>query len=102
MSRLNPAAIQLITQVSNIDRKASAKAVDPGDGFGVHRSIEFDAKTSKWLFPALELIDDPRIDSLDYEGKGRGVVHFVGDARADHRYPEYELEKVLAVLNGES
>lgn len=101
MSRIIPAAVQLITQVNILNPKSTAKAVDGEDGYGRHRSIEFDARTSKWLVPALEAIQDERIASVDYEGKGKAVVHFVGDTRADHRDPVYPLNEVLTVLRGE-
>lgn len=101
MSQLTAAAVQLINQVTQLNPKVAAKAVDTPDGFNRHRAVEFDGRTSKWLVPALNAINDERIASIDYEGKGRAVVTFVGDVRADHRYPEYPLESVLAVLRGE-
>ena len=100
MSRLVPAAAQLIEQVTRLNHNAKAKAVDPPDGFGRHRSIEFDARTSKWLAEALNAINDPRIDYVQYEGKGKAIVNFVPDTRADHR-TVYPLESVLRVLKGE-
>src|SRR5262245_36283203 len=100
MSRLVPAAVQLITQVTQINPNVKAKAVDPPDGFGRHRSIEFDARTSKWLNDALLALHDPRIDYVQYTGKGRAIVNFVADTRADHRTP-YPLTSVLRILQGE-
>lgn len=99
MSRLPPAARQLIEQVS--DTKSRAKPVGDPDGFGVTRSVEFDAATSKRIVPILELAHDPRISNIDYAGKGRATITFVGDHRADFRDP-YPIEAVEAVLTSES
>jgi hypothetical protein len=100
MSRLCNAAQQLIEQVNAEGHKMAVKATDPPDGFGRHRSIRFDAATSKWLVPVLEVVADERIAYIDYAGKGRATVTFVGDARADSR-DEYPLHEVRAVLDGE-
>lgn len=96
MPSLVPAAQQLIQQVQNINPKAAVKSVGEQDGFGRLRSIQFDARTSRWLVPALEAIDDPRIASVSTDTR-RAVVTFVGDTRADHRDP-YPLDVVLRVL----
>jgi hypothetical protein len=98
MTRIPPAARQLIDQASEGGRKVTAKPVGDPDGFGVTRSVEFDASTSKRLVPILEMANDRRISTIDYEGKGRATITFVGDQRADFRDP-YPIEAVEAVLN---
>jgi hypothetical protein len=100
MSRITPAAQQLMREVTALNSHAAMKAVDPPDGFGRHRSIQFDAKTSKWLVPAIEAMNDSRISHVDYEGKGRATVTWVGDTRAD-RQDDYLLSYVVRVLRGE-
>jgi hypothetical protein len=101
MSRLCNAAIQLIEQVNSTGHTIAVKAVDAPDGFGRHRSIQFDARTSKWLAPVLDVIKDPRIAFVDYAGKGRATITFVGDARADNR-DDYPLHEVRQVLEGDN
>lgn len=103
MSRLAPAAIQLIEDVTalNQGRKMSASPVDRPDGLGIHRSIEFDAATSKWLVPVLDVIEDERIKRIVYTGKRRATITFVGDTRADHRDP-FPLLRVHRILYGRS
>lgn len=100
MSKIVPAAVQLMQQVTSINPTMKASATDKPDGFGRHRSIEFDAKTSKWLAPALDVIGDERIDHIDYEGKGRATVTFVSTTKADSPQA-YPLSSVLTVLRGE-
>jgi hypothetical protein len=102
MSRICPAGVQLIEQACNIDPKVKAKVVDKPDGLGRHRSIEFDAATSKWLAPILDVLDDDRIKSVYYQGKGRATVVFVDDTRADYRteYPLMSIGRVLGKLGG--
>lgn len=96
MTSLVNAARQLVEQVQALNPKAAVSAGAP-DGYGRLRSVEFDARTSKWLVPALNAVADPRVSRIDYEDKGRAVVHFVGDTRADTREP-YALEVALRVL----
>jgi hypothetical protein len=100
MSINTPAADQLIDEVKAIDEKATAEPADEPDGFDRIRAIEFDAKTSKWLAEALDAIEDARIDGVDYDGKGKAVVQFVADTRADDREP-FSLAEVKAVLDGD-
>jgi len=90
----------LIEQVQAISSNAKASPVGDTDGYGRIRSVEFDARTSKWLVPALEATADERVRQVAYEGKGRAVVTFVGNTIADRRHP-FEIEKALEVLTGE-
>lgn len=89
---LVPAAQQLIDEVTDLRPKATAKVVGDADGIGFHRSIAFDAATTKWLAPVLEAIEDPRIESVEEK-----TVTFVADVRADHATP-YNLALVDEVL----
>lgn len=100
MSRIIPAAVQLIREVTVLNPKVAVKAVDAPDGYGRHRSVQFDARTSRWLVPAIEAMQDARISHADYEGKGRAVVTWVGDTRAD-RQDDYLLAYVVRVLQGD-
>lgn len=97
MTRLTPAAMQLIVQVQKINPKFKATITGEPDGFGRYRAVEFDAASSKVIVPILEVLNDKRIASVDYEGKGRAVVTFVSDTRADSR-TEYPLETVNLIL----
>lgn len=100
MSRLVNAAMQLIQDVTAINSNVKASASDKPDGFKRHRAVEFDARTSKWLADALHAVNDPRIASVEYEGKGKAVVHFVADSRADHR-ASFPIASAKAVLDGD-
>jgi hypothetical protein len=99
-AKITPAAQRLMQEVQAVNHRAAMRAVDKPDGYGRHRAIQFDSRTSKWLVPAIEAMQDPRIASVDYEGKGRAVVTWVGDTRAD-RQDDYLLAYVVAVLRGE-
>jgi len=75
--------------------------VSPGnaDGYGFIRDITFDARTSNWLVPILEAIEDPRIRYIAQpHGKGRATIRFVGDTRADFKNP-FGIDAVDHVLN---
>jgi len=85
MSTIVPAAQQLIREVTSLNPKAAVRAVDKPDGFKRHRSIEFDARTSKWLVPALEAMQDIRVHHVDYKGKGRATVTWVSTTVADRQ-----------------
>lgn len=100
MTQLVPAARQLIEQVQNINEASKAIGIGPADGFNRIRNVEFDARTSKWLAPALEAVADSRIEKINYEGKGRAIVTFVGTTVADRRDP-FPIEDALRVLKGE-
>lgn len=100
MPRIAPALAQLADQVTRINHNAKISPIGPQDGFGVIRTIEFDARTSKWLAPALNAMQDTRIAYVDYEGKGRAQVTCVDNTIADRR-TEYPLETVLRVLMGQ-
>lgn len=97
MPELPPAARQLITQVTNHDPDAEATANGEVDGFGVTRSVTFDAKTSKWLSPILEVLADERIREISHKGR-KLTVTFVGSALADHADP-FEVEAAEQALH---
>lgn len=97
--RYAPAAKQFITDVTSArDAKVGVKPTGEEDGYGVTRSIEFDAATSKWLAPILEAFTDPRIEGVDYDTGKKLVVTFVPDVRADFTEP-FPLAAVHSVLN---
>lgn len=60
MSRLPYAAKQLISQVAAHNQEAEVTEGAP-DGFGVVRTVSFDKKTSRWLWPLLKNQLDPRL-----------------------------------------
>lgn len=97
MTQYPPAARTLIDQVRDHRPDAEATANGEVDGYGVTRSVTFDAKTSKWLDPILEAIDDPRIADVTHKAK-KTTVTFVGDARADYA-DEFDIDQADAVLN---
>lgn len=96
MSRIIPAAVQLIEEVTDQGRRVQVRAVDcPENGW--HRSVSFDADTSKWLFKVLGMINDPRIASIAYDTDRRCVVTFVSEDRAHYMY-EFGIEHAMNVL----
>lgn len=96
--RIPYAATVLIRQVQERHKRAKAEPVGDPDGFRVQRSIRFDKTSSKSLKPLLEVLDDPRIESLEDDG-GALVVTFVATSRADRRDP-FPLEAAAIVLDG--
>jgi hypothetical protein len=97
MPHLVRAGQTLLRQVG--EHRPSAKySTGDEDGIARLRSIEFDAKTAKWLKPILEACDDPRIASLDDGEKGRLIVRFVGTVKADNPAP-FALDEADKVLN---
>jgi hypothetical protein len=84
------AARTLIRQVrEGLNRKPdskagaeTARAVDEPDGFGVHRTFEFDKVASKGLKDTLEALGDPRIVEVTEE-KGHVLVTFSPRTIAD-------------------
>lgn len=100
MSRLVPAAAQLLSQVQAMRPDAEAEQGDP-DGFNRVRSITFDKTTSKWLEPIMRAVTDPRIHHTSYTGPKKDLrltVTFVPDVRADRTQP-FPIEEADAVLN---
>jgi hypothetical protein len=97
MPRLIPAAQQMMSEIADTGREFKTVPGDP-DGYGFIRRVTFDAKTSKWLVPLLEAVEDPRIRQVLYNGKGRAEIWFVGDTRADFKDP-FGLAAVDKVLN---
>ena len=90
------------TLMSQVDARRTAKITDgPPDGLGRVRALTFDAKTSKWLEPILEACADPRIESLDKNGKNQLTVTFVSTTKADDRTP-FMLDEADSVLNSSS
>lgn len=89
-----------ITLVEQVDQRRSKVTHTTGDldGISRFRSLEFDAKTSKWLKPILEACADPRIASLDDGEKGHLIVRFVGTVKADDPTP-FALDEADKVLN---
>jgi hypothetical protein len=99
MPHLVPAAKTLIRQVDERRPDASHAISSEVDGIGRIRSVEFDAKTSKWLAPILEACADPRIAFVKKNRKNRMTVTFVSTVKADHADP-FALDEADAVLNG--
>lgn len=83
MSRLTYAARTLMRQIGD-KRNYDVKFGEP-DGLGVVRDIRFDKRTSKWLAPLLEAIEDPRIAEANVTEAGYLHVTFVAGPQADDR-----------------
>lgn len=98
MTRLVPAAEELVAQV-RILRPRSTWTYGTPDGYDRIRTVQFDRRTSKWLRPIMEVVDDPRIYHLG-DDDGRLIVTWVPDVRADNRRP-YPLAEVERVLDGD-
>jgi hypothetical protein len=88
-----------MNEVANTGRMFKIRPGEP-DGYGFVRRITFDPRTSKWLVPILDAVNDPRIRQVIYTGSGRAEVRFVGDTRADYKDP-FGLAAVDKVLNSE-
>lgn len=96
MTEYPPAARRLIEQVRNHDPDAGLTPNGEVDGYGVTRSLTFDAKTTKWLKPILYAIADPRIAEVSEKGR-KITVTFVSTADADHGHP-FEIEAAEQAL----
>lgn len=92
MARAPYAATTLIRQIrEGLNRKPDSKAgletavpTDDPDGFGVHRSFQFDKTASKGLAERLEALSDPRIVEV-VESKGQVTVTFAPGINADDK-----------------
>lgn len=85
MSRIVPAARQLIAEIDALDLKdVKAEPTDELDGFGFHRVVAVNAAGVKAMsMDVLEALGaDVRVASVDRKGKG-ATVTFVPDSRAD-------------------
>ena len=96
-ARLPRAAEVLRDQVMGLKPRTKVERHGDPDGFNVYRSIIFNKATSTWLAPILDIIDDPRVVSLETDDGGRLVVTFAPSVIAD-RTDSFPLEKVTAVL----
>lgn len=97
IARLPRAAEVLRDQVTSLKPRTKVETHGEPDGFNVYRSIIFNKATSSWLQPLLEVVDDPRISSIEESGDGRLVVTFSARTNADLTDP-FPLEKVADVL----
>lgn len=99
MARYPYAAQQLIAQVQDKFKNATAEPDDDPDGLDVHRAFKFNPQSSAWLAPVLDVIvpQDNRIVSSVMRGKNL-VVTFTGGNEADLR-TEFPLIDVANVLN---
>jgi hypothetical protein len=94
-----PYAAQVLSrQVTDGNKRAKLEPTGDPDGFGVLRSLKVDKNTSKTLGPQLELLNDPRIESLSDED-GHLIITFVASGRADHR-DEFPLEAAATIHDG--
>lgn len=85
MPRLTYAAQTLIEQVRAEKPKAKVENASEPDGLGVVRTIKFDKRTSAWLAPLLEVIDDERISGIQVTDAGYLHVTFIARPQADQR-----------------
>lgn len=96
--RVPYAAATLSRQVREKNKRAKLEPVGETDGFGVKRSLKVDKTTSRTLRPQLELLNDPRILSLE-DDDGHLIVTFVPHGLADRR-DEFPLEAAAVILDG--
>lgn len=99
MAYFVPAVRRLIAQVALTDGSSPVSYGEP-DGIGYIRSISFSAKTGKWLYPVLMIVDDPRIKSVEWEKRKPITVTFVDHTAADFD-DEFPINAVLAILLSE-
>jgi hypothetical protein len=97
MPHLVRAGKTLLRQVGE-SREAAKYSTGDLDGINRLRSIEFDAKTSRWLRPILEACNDPRIASLDTGKQNRMIVRFVTTIAADNPAP-FAIDEADQILN---
>lgn len=97
MTAYPPAARRLIAQVTQHRPEAEVRPAGDADGYGVTRSVVFDAKTSKWLVPVLEACDDERIAEVSQDGK-KAVVTFVPGIAADYGH-SFDIDEADAALS---
>jgi hypothetical protein len=99
MTRLTPAARQLIAEVQKVNKDATADPHGDPDSFGVTRSVRFDSDTGAWLKDALDAVGDSRIASYKRDAHGF-TVEFVGTHHAD-RKDAFDVGGVNKVLTSE-
>jgi hypothetical protein len=97
MPRLPYAAVTLAEQVRVERPKAKMEPTEGPDGLGVYRTVKFDKRTSDWLYPLLEVIDDSRIEEFHVTEAGYLHVTFIPQPQADQRtrFPLAEARQVL-------
>jgi hypothetical protein len=86
MPRLPYAARTLIAQVLAEKPRALWTFASEPDGLNVVRTVRFDKRTSRWLSPLLDLLDDERI-AAHYLSDGRLFVRFHPGPLADRHAP---------------
>lgn len=96
--RVPHAARALRDQLGQRYKKVEMKATGEPDGFGVHRTVEFDKTSSRLLKKVLPHLDDPRIADFSVSKAGIAEVTFVGTVRADNRDP-YPLDAAETVAD---
>lgn len=96
MARLPYAATTLIETVQSLKTDAKWWEADEPDGLDVIRAIRFDKKTSDWLIPLLDALDDERVESLTRNDNNQAVVTFSPRPVADRKDP-FPLEDAQTV-----
>lgn len=95
MTRTAYAARTLLRQIGD-RRNYDVKFGDP-DGLGVVRGLRFDKRTSKWLAPLLDEMNDDRIEEVYVTEAGYLHVNFVADRKADDRR-KFPLDEAATVI----
>lgn len=98
--RVPHAARALRDQLGQRYKKVEMKATGESDGFGVHRSVEFDKTSSRLLKKVLPHLGDPRIADHSVSKSGIAEVTFVGSIKADSREP-FPLDAAETVADAE-
>lgn len=100
MSRLPYAARTLIQQVEGLRPSAKHYEASEPDGLRVVREVKFDKRTSEWLAPLLDRIDDERIKEHYLTDAGYLHVEFVGGVEADERR-KFPLREALRLAEAD-
>ena len=87
MPRLPRGAVRLISDAQAMKHTAKAEPHGDADGLGVYRTIKFDKRTSKWLYPIMLHVDDARVDTINLTDAGYLHVTFSDRPLADFRDP---------------
>lgn len=94
-----PAASQLLYEVQTCEKDASFEPVGEADGLGVHRVVQFDEESSKWLPKVMDVVLESNENRVQAVGQIDGHTHvtFVGDTRADFIQP-FRIAEVKVIL----
>lgn len=96
MARAPYAARTLHRAVLDHKPKATMEEFGDPDGLGVYRTYRFDKRTSKWLAPLIEQMNDRRITEANLTEAGYLHITFASGPMADFK-DKFPLDAAIAV-----